>query len=101
MFAVPSHAAFHYAPLMQIRWRQSEIPSRFHSLPLRKVAALLCLFTTETCEKYPVCLKPSQYGIDLVKLPLRVLRISVKSGLDGRTLYDDSWEQQNTSGKRL
>jgi len=84
-FAFPFHAAFHYPRLMQIRWRQSEIP--FSPFTQSRLFTVF-FFTTEACEIYPVCLKPSQYGIDLIKMPLRVLRISVKSGLDG---------QQNTS----
>ena len=46
-------AAFQYVPLMQLRWRQSEI----HSLAFRKLGALLYLFTTETCDISLVCLK--------------------------------------------
>ena len=53
--AFPSQTAFQYVPLMQIRWRQTEI---YNSLALRELGCLLYLFITKSCENSLVCLEP-------------------------------------------
>ena len=59
------------------------------SLALDKLGALLYLFATHTREVSLVCRKPSQHGIDHVKIP----RIPLKSGFEGRPPCDDQMDQ--------
>ena len=68
------------------RWcKQDGGKLRFSFLSLCKlVGALLYLFTTETCEIPLVCLKPSRYGINRVKILGRVLCNWNLDSKDGR-----------------
>lgn len=72
VLAFPSHAAFQYAPLMQIRsvaakWDAVSSFAQIRRLTVFVYDRNLRIFSL-------VCLKPSQYGIDHVKIPRMVLR---------------------------
>ena len=74
-FAFSSYAAFQYAQVIQIRWRQNKI--QFSGF------AQIRRFTAETCEFYLVGLKLPQHGIERVKIPRRVWRNVTVASMDG------------------
>ena len=80
MFAFPSQAAFQYVRLMLIRGRQSEI--QFSRISQNRRFTVFVY--NRNLWYFPSMPKASQYGIDRIKIPWRVLHNWNLASMDGR-----------------
>ena len=66
VFAFHSHTPFQYAPLMPVRWRQSEIQFSCFA-QIRRFAVFVLQQNLDKLPWYAL-IKPSQFGIDRAKI---------------------------------